>query len=261
MYVIFLNQKTKHMPNSNTHTLHLTFRLPIYTRQIPQWRAAFVELAGWEADILHNHQSSTDADAVIYRYPLVQYRVRNGLASIFALNEGIEAVQQVLFSKKWEINWRGKPTGLIIENQPERQQYTLEFGTLQRMQMYKYLPFNSENYEKWQACNGLAERVLLLERILRGHILSCLWGLGWTGGEELKVTIQEIRKTQLLPYHGQRLMAFDLLFDTNVKLPEGIALGKAVSFGFGWAVPYTQSARRQHDVQVVNMPKQAGETP
>ena len=242
------------------NTLSLTFRLPIYTRQIPAWRGAFVELAGWEADFLHNHQATNSADAVIYRYPLVQYRVRNGLATIFALNEGIEAVQQVLFSKKWEVNWRGKPTGLIIENQPERKQYNLEIGPIHRLQMYKYLPFNTENYAKWLECNGLAERVILLERILRGHILSCLWGLGWQGTEEIKVTIQEIRKTQLLPYHGQRLMAFDLVFDTNVNLPEGIALGKAVSFGFGWAVPATQRhAIRRTDVGREERPSSASD--
>lgn len=249
------------MPNPHhIDTLLLTFRLPIYTRQIRNWRGAFIEMAGWEADFLHNHQATEDAEQFIYRYPLVQYRVRNGLASIFALNEGIEAVQQVLFSKKWEINWQGRPTGLIIENQPERNRYALEIGPTHRYQMYKYFPFNTDNFARWQDCNGLAERAVLLERIIRGHILSCLWGLGWQGTEEIKVTVQEIRKTQLLPYHGQRLMAFDLVFDTNVKLPEGIALGKAVSFGFGWAVPATEKqASRRRDREERDLPAGAQE--
>lgn len=53
-------------------------------------------------------------------------------------------------------------------------------------------------------------------------------------------------------------MAFDLVFDTNVNLPEGIALGKAVSFGFGWAVPYTEPARRHIDRPQTSIPSQAG---
>lgn len=241
-------------------TLALSFRLPIYTRQIPAWRGAFVEMAGWEADLLHNHQPGEDAEAVIYRYPLVQYRVREGLASIFALNQGIEAVQQVLFTKKWEINWKNRVTGLVIQNQPERIRHTLEIGQFHRRQMFKYLPFNAENYAKWLECNSLVERAALLERVLRGHILSCLWGLGWEGKEEIQVVVQEIRKTQLIPYHDQRLMAFDLVFDTNVNLPEGIALGKAVSFGFGWAVPATQrQAIRRTDVEKGEHPSSASD--
>ena len=232
-------------------TLALTFRLPIYPRQIPAWRGAFIEMAGWEADLLHNHQNNEDAQGFIYRYPLVQYRVRNGLASIFALNEGIEAVQQVLFSKKWEVNWRGRPTGLIIDNQPERQSYTLELGPTRRYHIHQYLALNAENYHQWQQCAGLIERARLLERVLRGHLLSCMWGLGWKGTEQVQVQVQEIRRSKPLPYHGQELLAFELIFDTNVDLPPGIAIGKAVSHGFGWVFPHAeaQAGRRRDENQ------------
>lgn len=217
----------------NIDSLNLSFQHPLFPRQIPLWRGAFIELAGWEADLFHNHQTGETADQFQYRYPLVQYRTYRGHAALFALNEGIEAVQQVLFSKKWEINWKGKPTGLILDQQPQRQSHTLTFGTRQRYQLHHYLALNVENYQLWSNCANLVERAQLLERILRGHLLSCLWGLGWTGTEQVEVQLQEIRRTATLPYHGQDLMAFDLIFDANVDLPPGIALGKAVSHGFG----------------------------
>ncbi|AEE53922.1 CRISPR-associated endonuclease Cas6 [Haliscomenobacter hydrossis] len=240
------------MPNPHQiNTLLLTFRLPIYPHQIPSWRGAFIEMAGWEADLLHNHQAGADAQSFIYRYPLVQYRVRDGLASIFALNEGIEAVQQVLFSKKWEVNWRGRPMGLIIENQPERNSYTLQVGATRRYIVRKYLALNAENYAHWQACDGLIERAKLLERVLTGHLLSCMWGLGWQGSEQVQVRVQEIRKSGLVPYHQQQLMAFDLIFDANVDLPAGIAIGKAVSHGFGWMVPAPAAQANHHQDEII----------
>lgn len=223
------------MPTSTTdiHTLLLSFQHPLFPRQIPLWRGAFIELAGWETDLLHNHQPTEAADQFLHRYPLVQYRTYRGHAALFALNEGIEAVQQVLFSKKWEINWKGKPTGLILDQQPQRKSHTLSIGVKRRYQLHHYLALNADNYQLWLNCANLVERAQLLERILRGHLLSCLWGLGWTGSEQLEVQLQEIRQTTTLPYHGQDLMAFDLIFDANVDLPPGIALGKAVSHGFG----------------------------
>lgn len=238
--------------STQINTLLLSFKLPIYPRQIPAWRGAFIEMAGWEADLLHNHQNNEDAQGFIYRYPLVQYRVRNGLASIFALNEGIEAVQQVLFSKKWEVNWRGRPTGLIIDNQPERQSHTLELGGTQRYHVHQYLALNAENYQEWQRSSSLVQRAQLLERVLRGHLLSCMWGLGWKGTEQVQVQLQEIRRTTPVPYHGQELLAFDLVFDTNVALPPGIAIGKAVSHGFGWAFPAAQAQAKHNSDKELN---------
>ncbi len=38
-------------------TLYLHFDLPLFHRQIPQWRGAFAELAGVENDLFHNHKN------------------------------------------------------------------------------------------------------------------------------------------------------------------------------------------------------------
>jgi hypothetical protein len=214
-------------------TLRLSFQHDLYPRQIPSWRGAFIEMAGWEADLLHNHQAGEAPNKYQYRYPLVQYRTYQGNASIFAVNEGIEAVQQVLFSKKWEINWKGKPKGLILDQEPKRESHLLQFGAKHRYELHHYLALNAENAQLWHDASSLIERVELLERVLRGHLLSCLWGLGWKGTKQVEVVLQEIRGSRLLPFHGQQLLAFNLIFDTNVDVPVGLGLGKAPSFGFG----------------------------
>ncbi len=222
----------------------ITFQLPIYPRQISQWRGAFAEMAGWENDLLHNH---TAAEAYRYRYPLVQYRVRDGQAAVFALNDGISAVQKALFAGNWQCNWQGETRRLVMSQSPQVQQHLLQVGGApQQYLLHKYLPFNQENYRLWQSLEGLVERVQLLETLLRNHLLAGIWGLGWNDDEEVVVRIQALRKTQLVSYHGQRLMAFDLVFSTNVDLPLGMGLGKAVSHGFGWMVPAAQPAGKRH---------------
>lgn len=222
-------------------TLSLSFNLPIYTRQIPQWRGAFIEMAGWQDDRFHNHRG--DGDALRYRYPLIQYRVRRRKASLFAINEGVEALQQVLAANDWQIRWQGATRQLMVEDLRMREHELRLTETPQTYQLYKYLALNNENFERWQRADGLAERTQLLERVLRGHLLSGLWGLGWTGEEEIKVRIQEMRKTQYLPFKGKDQLAFDLVYTTNVSLPPQIALGRVVSHGFGWQVPAGKGKR------------------
>lgn len=213
--------------------LLLTFHLPLHPKAINSWRGAFVEMAGRDTDLLHNHDNSESTKSLKYRYPLVQYRVNRGMAALFAINEGIDAIQQILLTRKWELNWQGSSTRLLLLEEPERQQQLLRFDSPQRYHLQNYLPFNTENYERWQTCNSFIEKAQMLERIVRGHLLSCLWGLGWNGSEEILINLQDIGQPRFLTFKGQRMLSFDLIFDANADLPSGLGLGKAVSTGFG----------------------------
>ncbi|MEM0995315.1 MAG: CRISPR-associated endonuclease Cas6, partial [Bacteroidota bacterium] len=77
-------------------------------------------------------------------------------------------------------------------------------------------------------------RIQLLENVLRGHLLVALWGMGWREDVPIEVCIQEMRRSQTVPFKGVQHTIFDLVYTTNVQLPNHIALGKAVSHGFGW---------------------------
>jgi hypothetical protein len=220
-------------------TLLVSFNLPLYPRQIPQWRGAFVEMAGLANDLLHNHklEDEEDGDSVHYRYPLAQYRVVDGWASIFTANEGIQALQKSLLTGSWKINWQGHERPLIIQNQPVAQSHFL--GLLEKPERYlvhKYIALNQDNFEQYQNLVSARKKLEMLETLLRNHLLSAFWGLGWKGTEKLEVEIVELRHTEMLPYHGQFFLAFDLEFTCNFAIPEGIGVGKAAAFGFGWCV-------------------------
>jgi len=184
-------------------TLMLSFNFPLYNGQITQWRGAFIQMAGWKDELFHNHDNSKQSPSnnkYHYRYPLVQYRTFKGKAAIFAINEGVVALQKVLHEKQWEIVWGGKNKSLQVED--------LRMNT-------HYLRMTKDN-KKYKLYNWLA----LNEQ-----------------GERIEVTIEFPNRRFPVNYHGIKLMAFDIEFTTNVLLPNRIAIGKGVSHGFGWIVP------------------------
>lgn len=214
-------------------TLLLTFHLPLHHKNIGSWRGAFLEMAGRDIELLHNHNNREPSGRLNYDYPLVQYRANQGRAAVFAVNKGIDAIQQILLTKKWELNWEGKSTRLALIYEPEQQHQVLSFDAPQRYHLQNYLPLNADNYKLWQVCSSLSEKIQLLERIIRGHLLSCLWGLGWKGSEEIRINLQDVGQPQILSFKAQPMLSFDLIFDSNANLPSGLGLGKAVSTGFG----------------------------
>lgn len=230
--------------NTSLRTLSIVFDLHLYTRQIPQWRGAFVEWAGRENDLLHNHRTDLEDleipgsdEMVFYRYPLVQYRAPRGQAGIFAINEGIEALQGALSEKAWRITWEGEERALQIVDM-RMQEYDLRMlPRFKEYKLYKWLALNAENYARWQSAQGLAERIALLERVLASQIIAFAGGMGWRLPERLEVRLQSIQSIEKVRCHGIPFMAFNISYSANVLLPPQIALGKAVSHGFGWQVP------------------------
>lgn len=210
--------------------LALTFNLPIYPRQIKQWRGAFIEMAGWTDDLFHNHKGE---DGYHYRYPLIQYRVMDKKAAIMAIGDGVEVLQKVLSDQDWEINWQGEKVRLQIHDL-RMQEHALRWSrTPKTYRLFRYLPFKTENYERWKACTNLTERVNLLESIITGHLLGYARAMDWPVDETIKVDLQYIQLMEKVRYHETHLLAFNLTYSCNLALPEGIGLGRGISHGFG----------------------------
>ncbi len=223
--------------NTPFRSLTLQFDLDIYPRQIKNWRGAFLQMAGWQDELFHNHANSQEANNYHYRYPLIHYRYEKGKAAIFAINEGVAALQKVLAQNNWEIEWQGEKKTLQIEDLRMNEHYFRMLNDPKEYRLYKWLALNQENYARWQHCRNLKERIALLERILGSNIISLFKGLNWRPDERIEVNIQEIRNSQMVQFHGQKLLALDIIYDANVLLPAGIGIGKGVSLGFGWQMP------------------------
>ncbi|MCB9352680.1 MAG: hypothetical protein H6573_35140 [Lewinellaceae bacterium] len=219
----------------NLRLLHLTFDLPLYPRQLPQWRGAFNEMAGWENHLLHNHKG--EKEAYHYRFPLVHYRMWRGKAAVTAINEGIEAVQEALAANSWDINWEGEQKTLQVEGLNMKEHDLRMLPHPKTYRLFNWLALNQENYEKWQHSKSLVQRAALLENILAGHILGFCTAMGYRLPERLEVNLHEIQFMKKVRLHGNPMIAFNITYDANVLLPSGIALGRGVSTGFGWQAP------------------------
>jgi hypothetical protein len=227
------NQKN----NTPTKTLTLSFNLPIYPRQIKNWRGAFLQMAGWEDEVFHNHDNGAGKGDYHYRYPQIQYRIKNGKAAIFAINEGIPAIQKILATTDWKIEWEGESRSLQIEDLRMNEHYFRLVNKPKEYRVHKWMALTEKNYEKWQACDSYVARVQMIEKLLTNHLLQGLWGMGWASKERIQTNLLIINQISPVPYHRTQLLAFDVVFSSNVLIPSGMGIGKAVSHGFGVIYP------------------------
>ncbi|MCB0630732.1 MAG: CRISPR-associated endonuclease Cas6 [Saprospiraceae bacterium] len=219
----------------NLSILAATFDLPLESRDIPRWRSAWAEMAGFEHDRFHNHKPGDEG--VIYRYPLVQYRVRRGRAAIMALDQATMDVQQALTAKAWEITWDYQPLEIGLE---DLRLETYELHLDRQSHEYRlrsYLPFNDRNFDRWNKAPNLIARIRLLESLIAGHLLNFATGVGWKIPGRFDVELLHLDRAYTRPLHEIQRPAFDLVFKTNLFVPAGIGLGKGVSHGYGLLLP------------------------
>ncbi|MEM7659705.1 MAG: CRISPR-associated endonuclease Cas6 [Bacteroidota bacterium] len=237
-------------------TLYTQFSLPLRPGQIPAFRGAVAEAAGWEQDLFHNHARTevvpapqpvaegpstepeeappvTLKDQFVYRYPRIQYRVRDGKAVIWAIGEGVPALRRWLMEKEDQILIGGRKRPLLIEQLREGSH---QLRLLPKKRLYRlmdYQPFNGENYREWQQAEHLIARIQLIERILTGNLLNIAKVAGVFVEERIEAQLMNLRDTKTVRTHGTQRLAFNLIFQTNLDLPPSVALGRAVSHGFG----------------------------
>lgn len=205
------------------------FDRKISVAEIPYLRGNMIRLAG-DNSLFHNH----DAEGFRYAYPLVQYKRIDGRAALVGLNQGAEALQQLLGEfREFRFMLGNRPAdmgGLTIRTERFRVGCDGE-GTLYTLS--RWLPLNGENYRTWQQTESLAERVAMLERILIANILSFAKGVGIFFECPVECRLVQLEPEGLVTYKEVELMSFSARFRCNVSLPDQIGLGKAASVGFG----------------------------
>lgn len=212
-------------------TLSVSFDTDISFKEIPLFRGAILKCLGKEASILyHNHAGE---NSFRYSYPLVQYKRIEGKAAVVCIEEAVDLIGQLLT----ETDGRLKIGEREVEFQTRRLQPTrLLLQTWENFFDYHisyWLPLNSKNYQVYKNMDGVAERVLLLENILKGNLLSMLKGLGIHLEKELQVQITQLSDPYLLYNKGIGMTAFNADFKCNFTIPNNVGIGKNASIGFG----------------------------
>ncbi len=212
-------------------TLTITYDLPISQREIPLFRGAVLKSLGDKANLLyHNH---TGADTFRYAYPLIQYKRLNGKAAIVCIEEGVDLIGQLLIKMPPKITLGECPNDITVEKIVPARIMVQTWENSFDYHITTWLPLNSKNYLLYKSTTSLAERIVLLEKILKGNLISMLKGVDIHLEKELTVSIRNISDSYILYNKGVALMAFNADFITNMSIPNYLGVGKNASIGYG----------------------------
>ncbi len=211
--------------------LTIKFTCPISQYEVPLFRGAILDLIKDREDIVlfHNHTET----GLRYAYPLIQYKRINGKAAIVCIGEGTEVIGEFFATMQPTIMLGNREVSLTIESfiptQMDIQIWTDEFNYY----IYKWLPLNQDNFQKYRDTESVVDKCRMIEEILTANILSMAKGLDVYLDKQVEVKITKIVSIFPLTYKGIRMLSFDVEFKTNVSIPNNIGLGKGVSLGFG----------------------------
>ncbi len=186
----------------------------------------------WHRPELHHHRGD---GSLVYRYPVVQYKIVNDECILIGFGEGGEVLKEV-FQELRVINLNGTWQEVISRS---IETYLVQFGIASNPISYVFLTpwlaLNEENYEKYQRFGSEEKRKELLSRVLVGNILSIAKSLGYTVKEEIRAEIKRIRETST-KLKGTPMLGFWGEFAVNFEIPDYFGLGKSVARGFGTIV-------------------------
>ncbi len=228
------------------HQLTIHLDLPLRRSEIRYFRGAIAERAGLEHDLFHNHRDG-HAHRYHYRYPLIQYQARQGRAVLVGIDAGADTLRSLLDTAAQTFcgdlpvfQWRDESRPVGMTQEPRT--YALR----------QWLALNAANYARYLALPDETARHTELERILVAHLLAFSQGVGFTVPRPrgLELRIIQTSHPRLTRCHDGKLLAFDIAFEANMELPDGVGIGKAASHGYGtlWptAVRQPQHHTRQH---------------
>ena len=199
-------------------------------RAAAQLRGYFGNIFREHSPLLHNHY---DDGRTRYAYPLVQYKVVNGMPMLLGLQEGAHLLAELFFQMK-TLDIAGRKYS-VLERDISFQKVSVGIGD--GLADFRFatpwMSLNQQNYSEYQQKNE-EERRAFLGRILVGNSLSFFKGVGLRLPEGVRVLAtvrpQEEKRTG---FKDNLMMAFTGEFTTNALLPDWIGLGKSVSRGYG----------------------------
>ena len=210
---------------------HLTivFDTPIHRAEIPFLRGAVIASMPRDASLFHGH----DGEGLRYAYPLIQYKSIQRKAALFSLGEGTEALWDYFRNCTPQVRLGNRRAVLTVEHIEAAETDVEVTETMESYRVEHWLPFNEDNFARYESEESLVARVQMLERILTGNILSMLKGLGIRTERQIELQIVAVERKGMERYKSVGLMSFDITFRCNVVMPAHIGLGRHVSTGFG----------------------------
>lgn len=211
-------------------TLLVTFRHEGPPIPIGAFRGAIVEKVGRQHQHFHNHG---DGGESVYRYPLIQYKRFKGQPALFCIGDGVNEIHRLFMRPDWTLNILGEMVRLGVDRLELRTHHVHLNGGLHPYRLQDWQGLNRDNHAMFHRASSAYQQKTMLERILTGNLLSFAKGIGWQvkGRVMAEVPTPPLLKTRA--FKGVDIDVFDMEILTNMVLPEGLGLGKAVSVGYG----------------------------
>lgn len=222
--------KNKMESDKRIYVLTIKYKNDIKQHEVPLFRGAVNAAMGDDGNVLfHNH---TDRN-YRYSYPLIQYKRLGGKAAIVCVNEGADEMGKVFAMNNSEISLCDRNVILSLDK-VETDEVELEVSEVYyKHRLESWIPFRKENYNAYLQIDTLLDKIVFLQRILIGNILSMAKGLGITVEGVLDVQITACEEPKKVKFKGVNVLEFDVEFITNTRLPVNVGIGKGVSLGHG----------------------------
>lgn len=177
----------------------------------------------------HGHKGNE----LIYKHPLIQYKVFGGSALIVGIKEGAYLLKAVPKLDHLEIQHKKY---VILKQNTNNE--IIVFGLAEEPIRYSFVTpwvaLNEENYEKYLRLQKQSEDAnALIERILVGNILSMSKAFSYVVRGQLKAKVR-LKKVEIINIKNKlELMAFNGEFEINFFIPDFWGIGKLSSRGYG----------------------------
>ena len=168
-----------------------------------------------------------------YRYPFIQIKRIRGQLAIICIGEGTEHIGGFFSSADLPVLVNGKKLVLEVEDVKAANMHIQARDTNLMYSIQNYLPMSNDKYIEYQSINDQSECIAFMEEILGANLLFFANSMGVQFDREIVCALMELEERATLKYKSQPFVSFDLIFRTNITLPDYIGLGLGVSHGFG----------------------------
>ena len=188
--------------------LRIQFNTQIKHYEIELFRRGVINKVGYEGNTLfHNHLGKAD---FLYQYPFIQYKQIHQQPSIVCLEQGVEAIHSLLAFSCWDLNIGQRKVNLTIARLDMKEEVLSIDNQQHFYKVLNWLALNKTRQKEYQELTSDQEKIVLLESILIGNILSMSKSLGWFVDSQIAVNIHEIEHIAEVNIKGQKQLAFTL---------------------------------------------------
>jgi hypothetical protein len=179
--------------------------------------------------LFHHHGRG---DSLLYRYPLVQYKIIDGLAMILGIGPGAYALTQInLLDTKIVL---GKESYRVLAQELACTRNRV--GLLEDFLGYRFLSpwlaLNESNYQKYIRMGSKEKRLRFLAGVLIGNLISLSKGIDYTIPGKILVNPVRLKESPAM-LKNTPMLGFTGMFTMNFEIPTYWGLGKSVARGYG----------------------------